>query len=75
MTTEEPTIKQIKSEELTEQEQKIVDYIKQYGSIRRIVVEDILELKTSRAAELLSKMVNKGIIKKTGNNKDVKYIL
>ncbi len=67
--------KTIKSEELTEQKQKIVGYIKQYGSIRRIVVEDILDLKTSRAAELLSKMVDKGIIKKTGNNKDVKYIL
>ena len=45
------------------------------GFIRRSTVEDILDLKTSRAAELLSKMVDKGIIKKTGNNKDVKYIL
>ncbi|MCM1556093.1 MAG: putative DNA binding domain-containing protein [Anaeroplasma bactoclasticum] len=60
---------------LTEQEQIIVDYIKQYGFIRRIVVEDILEVKTSRSAELLKNLVDKNILLTQGKTKTLKYKL
>lgn len=70
------TINQNNNEiELTEQEQIIVDYIKQYGSIRRIVVEDILGIKQRRANLILSVLVEKGIIKSIGNTSNLKYIL
>ncbi len=61
--------------ELTEQEQIIVDYIKQYGSIRRIVVEDILEVKNTRSKEILSSLLKKQIIKVIGSGPTTKYIL
>lgn len=60
--------------ELTEQEQIIVDYIKQYGSIRRIVVEDILEVKNTRSKEILSSLLKKQIIKVVGSGPTTKYI-
>ncbi|MCM1130407.1 MAG: putative DNA binding domain-containing protein [Roseburia sp.] len=61
--------------ELTEQEQIIVDYIKQYGSIRRIVVEDILEIKNTRAKEIINSLLNKQIIKSIGSGPSIKYVL
>lgn len=60
---------------LTEQEQSIVDYIKQYGSIRRIVVEDILEVKNTRAKEILNSLLSKQIIKVIGSGPSIKYVL
>lgn len=60
---------------LTEQELKIVNYLKQYGSIRRIIVEDILDIKPTRAKEILSEMQNKNIIKLEGSGPSTKYIL
>lgn len=59
--------------ELTEQEETIIDYIKQYGFIRRSTVEDILGVKTTRAYELLKLMVSKNLILQEGNNKSIKY--
>lgn len=63
-----------KNYELTEQEQIIVDYIKQYGSIRRIVVEDILEVKNTRAKEILNSLLSKQIIKTIGSGPSIKYV-
>lgn len=60
---------------LTEQELKIVNYLKQYGSIRRIIVEDILDIRPTRAKEILSEMQNKNIIKLEGSGPSTKYIL
>lgn len=60
--------------ELTEQEQIIVDYIKQYGSIRRIVVEDILGVKNTRAKEILNSLLTKKIIKAIGSGPSIKYV-
>lgn len=59
----------------TEQEQVIIDYIKQYGSIRRIVVEDILGVKQRRANIILTEMLDKKIIISEGVNKGIKYKL
>lgn len=44
----------VSTQVLTEQEQIIVDYIKQYKFIRRSTVEDILDVKKTRAYEAIT---------------------
>ena len=73
--TEEPTIKQIKSEDLTEQEQKIVNYLKQYGFIRRSTVEDILDVGNTRAKQIITSLIEKDIVMSEGKGPSVKYKL
>lgn len=60
---------------LTEQEQIIVDYIKQYKFIRRSTVEDILDVKKTRAYEAITSLIEKNIIKASGTGSSSKYIL
>ena len=60
---------------LTEQEQIIIKYIKEYGSIRRNTIEDILNIKKSRAKEILLNLQNKKYIKQEGNSSSTKYVL
>jgi predicted HTH transcriptional regulator len=60
---------------LTEQERTIVNFIKEHGSIRRITVEDLLSIKDTRANEILSILVKKGMISKEGGSKNIKYVL
>ncbi len=60
---------------LTEQEQIIVDYIKKYNFIRRGTVEDILNVKKTRAGEILTSLIEKRIIKLNGTGPRSKYIL
>ena len=49
--------------------------IKEHGSIRRITVEDLLNIKDTRANEILSILVKKGMISKEGGSKNIKYVL
>ena len=60
---------------LTEQEKIIIKYIKEYGSIRRNTIEDILNIKKSRAKEILLNLQNKKYIKQEGNSSSTKYVL
>ena len=60
---------------LTEQEQIIIKYIKEYGSIRRNTIENILNIKKSRAKEILLNLQNKKYIKQEGNSSSTKYVL
>lgn len=60
---------------LTDQEKQIVDFIKEHGSIRRITVEDLLNIRDTRANLLLKTLQDKGLIIKEGINKNIKYIL
>ena len=68
-------VETINTQELTEQEQIIVDYIKQYKFIRRSTVEDILDVKKTRAYEVIASLIEKNIIKVSGNGSSSKYIL
>ncbi|MBE6143665.1 MAG: transcriptional regulator [Erysipelotrichaceae bacterium] len=61
--------------DLTEQEQVIIDYIKKYGFIRRSTVEDILNIRKSRAGKILTLMIGKQIIKIEGASSNSKYVL
>lgn len=65
----------INTQKLTEQEQIIVDYIKQYKFIRRSTVEDILDVKKTRAYEVITSLIEKNIIKVSGTGSSSKYIL
>lgn len=60
---------------LTEQEQIIINYIKQYKFIRRSTIEDILNIKKSRAILIISAMIEKGLIKNIGTGSSSKYVL
>ena len=61
--------------ELSEQEQIVIDYLKQYKIIRRKTVEDILNVKKSRAGDIISNLVEKNVIKIEGGNKNIIYRL
>lgn len=65
----------VKEECLTAQEQIIVEYIRKYNFIRRSTVEDILDVKKTRASVIINAMVNKNIIKKVGESSNSKYVL
>lgn len=68
-------VETINTQELTEQEQIIVDYIKQYKFIRRSTVGDILDVKKTRAYDVIASLIEKNIIKVSGNGSSSKYIL
>ena len=65
----------MKNCDLTEQEQIIIDYIKKYGFVRRSTVEDILNIRKSRAGKILTLMTGKQIIKIEGASSNSKYVL
>ena len=60
---------------LTEEEQIIIDYIKQYKFIRRSTVQDVLNLKKTRALIILNSMIEKGVIKCEGTGSSSKYVV
>ena len=66
-------VETINTQELTEQEQIIVNFINEHGSIRRITVEDLLDVKISRAKEILSTLVGKNVLYIEGNVPSAKY--
>ena len=66
-------VETINTQELTEQEQIIVNFINEHGSIRRITVEDLLDVKVSRAKEILSTLVGKNVLYIEGNVPSAKY--
>lgn len=59
---------------LTQQEQ-ILEYLTKYGKISRIIVEEMLDISKTRANNILYDMINKNLITKQGNGKNIIYIL
>ena len=59
---------------LTQQEQ-ILEYLTKYGKISRIIVEEMLDVSKTRANDILYDMINKNLISKQGNGKNITYIL
>lgn len=56
-------------------EEKIVEYIKEKGTITRKIAENILGFSKTHTNRILEELVNNKIIIKIGNNKSTKYIL
>lgn len=61
--------------DLSKQEQIIINYIKQYKSIRRSTVEDILDVKKTRASIIINSLIEKNLIKNVGSGPSSKYVL
>lgn len=63
------------SEPITKQEQIIIDYIKENGSITDDELQDLLDVKKSRAYIIAKSMKEKNIIVTNGRGSDKKYYL
>ena len=59
----------------TEQEQIIIDYIKERGSITDNEIQDMLDVKKSRAYNIVKSMKDKGILVTKGRGNDKKHYL
>jgi ATP-dependent DNA helicase RecG len=60
---------------LTNQEEKIYDYVIKNNKIDVKIAEKLLNVKSARAREILSNMVKKGVLQKIGKTKGSYYIL
>lgn len=60
---------------LTAQEQIVIAYIKKYNFIRRSTVEDILDVKKTRAIDIIKSLIDKDLIKQEGIGSASKYLL
>lgn len=57
------------------QEDIIIDYLKEYGEINRVKVEEILNVSTTRAKTIIKKMVDNRLIKANDTGRNTSYIL
>jgi len=60
---------------LTNQEEKIYDYVIKNNKIDVKIAEKLLNVKSARTREILSNMVKKGVLQKIGKTKGSYYIL
>ncbi|MTI69389.1 MAG: hypothetical protein FH751_03915 [Firmicutes bacterium] len=62
-------------EKLTNQENKILFYVKDYGEIETKDVVKILDIKDRRAREILKSMVHKKFLRVQRRGKNTHYVL
>ena len=60
---------------LADEEQRILAYVKEHGSIRRADAQELLDVNEARARYLLQKMQKAGQLRKEGRYKDARYLL
>lgn len=60
---------------LNEEEKIIIEYLERYPFIKRSTVEDILDIKKTKANKILGNLVGKNIIYVDGQSSNVKYRL
>jgi len=56
-------------------EEKILAYVREHGSIRRNECRQLLGISNDKARHLLAKMCKRGLLFKTGERKDTRYSL
>ncbi len=56
-------------------EEKILAYVREHGSIRRMECQQLLGISNDKARHLLGKMCKKGLLFKKGERKDTRYSL
>lgn len=56
-------------------EEKVMQYVREYGVINRTIVESLLNVSSSTALRLLQQMVKKNMLQSQGKARDTKYIL
>lgn len=69
------TEKKVISTSATAQEQIIIDYIKDNGSITDDEIQDMLDIKKSRAYNIVKSMKDKGVLVTKGRGNDKKHYL
>jgi ATP-dependent DNA helicase RecG len=60
---------------LADEEQRIRAYVKKHGFIKRVDVQELLDVNEARARYLLQKMLKAGYLRKEGQYKDARYLL
>lgn len=66
---------QAKPIQLTEEEQKVIVYVKEHGSIRRAEAQKLLSTNEAKAGYVLQKMQKTGLLRKEGSFKDSRYLI
>jgi len=66
---------QVKLAELSEEEQRIIAYVKKHGPIRRAEAQKLLEVSNTRAKYMLSKMKKAGLLRLVGRQKGARYLI
>lgn len=57
------------------QKEKIIEYLKQYGKIKRETVDMLFNISSSRSKIILSEMIKENIINKEGIGKNIYYVI
>lgn len=63
------------SRELTEMQIKIIEYLEIHHEVTRLDIEELLQVKLTRANSIIKEMLGLGTIMKIGNGKNTKYVL
>ena len=69
------TFYQVKPAELSEEEQRIIGYVKEHGSIRRSEAQKLLEVSDRRAKYVLETMEKARLLRQEGRQKAARYLL
>jgi len=74
--TEEQTVNiEIPAKELSPRQQKIVDYVREHGSITNAVCQELFGISKPTATRELQKMVKEKLLQQVGVGKGIAYIL
>jgi len=66
---------QVMPAELSEEEQKVLAYVKKHGSIKRAEAQKLLEVSDRRAKYVLEKMEKARLLRQEGRQKSARYLL
>ena len=66
---------QVKPVELSEEEQRIIAYVKEHGSIKRADAQKLLDVSDRRAKYVLEKMEKARLLRQKGRQKSAHYLL
>jgi len=69
------TFYKVKPAELSEEEQRIIAYVKEHGSIKRSEAQKLLEVSDRRAKYVLETMVKASLLRQEGRQKAARYLL
>ncbi|MEI8004397.1 MAG: ATP-binding protein, partial [Methanothrix sp.] len=66
---------QVMPAELSEEEQRVIGYVKVHGSIKRAEAQKLLDVSDRRARYVLEKMVKAKLLRQEGRQKAARYLL
>jgi predicted HTH transcriptional regulator len=66
---------QVMTAEFSEEEQRVLAYVKEHGSIKRAEAQKLLEVSDRRAKYVLEKMEKARLLRQEGRQKSARYML